>query len=523
MSLSNSPAAKQWEKIGIRHHHGINVPVFSLHSEKSAGIGEYPDFLSLINFCKDIGFDVIQTLPLNDTGHDRSPYNALSAFALHPLFLGLANLPLVEKVPHYQERLKQLNELAKTNRIDYEKVAPLKEIFLNDYFSNTYNEISQRPDYQEFVSKHQWLLPYALFKSLKEQQNWTHWETWPTQLKSPSEKQFGELFTQNKERINFHTYIQYHCFYQMKEVKNAAEKAGVYIKGDVPILISRDSADVWHDRNYFLLHIVAGSPPDQYSSVGQDWGFPIYDWEELEKHGYDWWKRRLEVASELYHIYRIDHIVGFFRIWAIPNGRSPKEGSFLPENEDEWIPHGRKIMEMMLQSAPILPIGEDLGTVPPEVRVCMKELGIPGTKVMRWERRWNEDGGFIDVKDYPPESMTTVSTHDTDTLQLWWRHAAKEAKLYSEYKKWTYKPFLTWEQNREILYDSHHSGSLFHVNLLMEYLALFPDLISSNPQDERINVPGKVLPTNWSYRFRPSMEDLTHHTHLKMMMKNLIM
>lgn len=521
MSLKNSQASKQWEKIGIRHHHGINVPVFSLHSEKSSGIGEYTDFLPLIDFCKDIGFDVIQTLPLNDTGHDTSPYNALSANALHPLFLGLHDLPLVERVPHYQERLNQLHELVKTPKVLYDKVTTLKELFLNDYCKNTYQEISQRPDYQEFIKKHHWLGPYALFKALKEKQNWIHWEDWPLKYKSPSEKQFAELFTENKERIDFHTYIQYHCFNQMKLVKETAEKAGIFIKGDIPILISRDSADVWYDRHYFLLHIVAGSPPDQYSAIGQDWGFPVYDWEELERNSYDWWKRRLEVASELYHIYRIDHIVGFFRLWTIPKGRLPKEGQFLPADETRWIPHGKKLMEMMLQSALILPIGEDLGTVPPDVRATMKELGIPGTKVMRWERKWKEDGSFIDVKDYAPESMTTVSTHDTDTLPLWWRHSAKEAKLYSECKGWTYKPFLTWEQNREILYDSHHSNSLFHINLLMEYLALFPDQISSNPQDERINVPGKVLSTNWSYRFRPSLEDLNDHTHLKTLMKNL--
>lgn len=275
-------------------------------------------------------------------------------------------------------------------------------------------------------------------------------------------------------------------------------------------------------RHYFFLHQAAGAPPDMYSRDGQYWGFPTYDWEELEKQDFDWWRERLQIASHLYNLYRIDHVVGFFRMWAIPLGKPAKEGSFTPAGEHEWIPLGKRLMEMMIKSSPILPIGEDLGLVPPEVKQCLYDLGICGTKMMRWERRWDKDGSFIPIEEYQPMTMSTVSTHDSDTLQLWWRHFPNEAKVFSEFKGWDYKPFLTQERHKEILWDSHHSASLFHINLLQEYLALFPELVSENPNSERINIPGKILDTNWTYRFRPTVEKIIAHIPLRQAMLDII-
>jgi len=521
-SLLRSPAGKQWKKIGVYPHHGIAFPLFSLHSEKSSGIGEYPDLLPMIDFCKEVGMDVLQLLPLNDTGPDPSPYNGISAFALNPLFLGIRDLPSIEKVPDYQEKLAALHALCASVRIQYPDLIVKRKKFLREYFELVFKEISQTSDYKKFIEKHSWLPAYALFKAIKESQNWQPWETWPGRLRSPSEKQFEELLEEYRESVDYHTFLQYFCFRQMKEVKEAAQKKGVLLKGDVPILLSRNSADVWWDRHYFLLHMVAGSPPDAFAEAGQEWGFPLYDWQEMEKHRYEWWETRLKVVSEFYHLYRIDHVVGFFRIWAIPLGRKANEGAYLPADERMWIPQGKKIMKMMLEAAPLLPIGEDLGTVPDEVRQALTELGIPGTKVMRWERKWHEDRSFIPHQEYNPVSMTTVSTHDSDTIQLWWRHAPKEAKHFAYEKGWDYKPFLTLEQNEEILRDSHHSSSLFHINLLMEYLAHFPALISSNPQDERINVPGRSSTLNWTYRFRSSTEELLRNEPLKTFIRSVI-
>ena len=176
----------------------------------------------------------------------------------------------------------------------------------------------------------------------------------------------------------------------------------------------------------------------------------------------------------------------------------------------------------MLQSSPMLPIGEDLGVVPENVRSTLKDLGISGTKVMRWERVWNEDGRFIEIKDYIPQSLTTVSTHDSDTLPLWWKNAAQESQFYAKFKGWIWQEYITRDQQIAILKDSHHTTSLFHINLLQEYLALFKDLSYDNPNEERINLPGTINNTNWCYRFKPTVEEIVNHKELRNTIKEIV-
>lgn len=520
--LHQTPAGPQWEKIEVRNHHGICLPLFSIHSEKSCGIGEFNDLIPLIYWCKEIGMDVIQLLPLNDMGLGTSPYNAISAFALSPLYLSLADLPQIEAIEEYQEKLSKIRYWSRTPRVKYHIVRELKFAFLREYYNRFFEDVSQSGPYMAFLEQYSWLKAYALFKVLKELHYWKHWEDWPIPLKSPSANTYNELLQEHKKACDFHIFLQFLCYQQLEEVKRIASAQGVNLKGDIPILISRDSADVWHNRHIFLLHLAAGAPPDMYSRDGQYWGFPLYDWEEQAKNNYSWWRQRLQFASHLYHLYRIDHVVGFFRMWSIPLNKPAREGTFTPSREEEWIPHGRKLMEMMLTAAPILPIGEDLGLVPTQVKECLYDLGICGTKMMRWERRWDTDGGFIPVSEYQPMTMTTVSTHDSDTLQLWWRHFPKEAKLFAEFKGWPYQPFLTLDYHQQILQDSHASASLFHINLLQEYLALFPELVSKNPNNERINIPGKILDTNWTYRFKPTVETITSHIPLKEKMLEIL-
>ncbi len=520
--LLNTAAKEQWSQIEVRPHHGICLPLFSLHSQNSGGVGEFLDLIPMILWCKEIGLDVIQLLPLNDNGLGTSPYNALSAFALSPLNINLQTLPGIEEVEHFQEKLSKIQYWNNTPRVKYHIVRELKMSIFRDYFNLMFSEISQGEDYQRFLSENAWLESYALFKAIKEIHFWKSWEDWPPHLKSPSKSIYQELLKEYENACHFHTFLQYFCFQQFESVKKIASENGIKLKGDIPILISRDSADVWHNRHIFHLELAAGAPPDQFTSLGQYWGFPIYDWEELEKSGYSWWKERLKSAAHLYHLYRIDHVVGFFRMWSIPLDKPAIEGTFVPQQEHEWIPHGQKLMAMMLQSAPILPIGEDLGLVPTSVKQALQDLGICGTKVMRWEKNWDGDGSFIPTNEYPEISMTTVSTHDTDTLQLWWRHSPKEAKQYAESKGWHYVPFLSLENQEAILRDSHKSRSLFHINLFQEYLALFPELVSANPNNERINIPGKILDTNWTYRFKPSVEQIISHPALKQKLKDII-
>jgi len=522
--LNASATGTQWKKIGIRDHHGINVPLFSLHSQHSCGIGEYPDLIPLIDWCHAIGFDVIQLLPLNDTGPETSPYCALSAYALNPIHLGLSHLDHASENSSLNKQISELQQLTtRTQRVDYKSVQTRKDHFLREYYRLYGSTITAQNEYKTFKERQSfWLNDYALFKALKVQQGWHPWEEWPPFLRDPDPSFFSSPPANIKEEADYHIFLQYLCFMQFTNVKAHAEEKNVFIKGDIPILINRESADVWRHRNFFFLDIVAGAPPDMYSQEGQKWGFPLYNWDAIASQQYRWWIERLAVATNFYHIYRIDHIVGFFRIWGIPLQHTARDGRFIPEDTNTWIPHGETIMKVMLANSSMLPIGEDLGTIPPEVRVCLKTLGICGTKVMRWERRWNEDRGYINPKDYPKESMTTVSTHDSETLEIWWKKQTEEAKLYATTRGWTYDPTLTQQQRFAILQASHHSGSLFHINLLNEYLALFPNLVWPNPEDERINFPGTISDRNWSYRTLPFLEEITANAALKQNMTELL-
>lgn len=521
--LLHGPAASQWKVIGAKQHHGINLPLFSLRSKQSCGIGEYPDLLPLIDWCKSLGMDVIQLLPLNDGGPERSPYAALSAFALNPLNLGLARLPHLNLMPDAAEMIEELQKLNALQRIAYPIVQAKREAFLRHYFKTVGPLVIASPPFLDFLQKNPWLETYSLFKALKIATQWHSWEEWPPEWRDPSPTYFQVLLDANRDEIFYHSLLQYFCFEQLGGVQKAARQKGVFIKGDLPILIGRESADVWHTRKYFDLEYSAGAPPDMFSYDGQNWGFPLYDWNSLEEQDYKFWKTRLQVAQQCYDIYRIDHIVGFFRIWALSKGQSAKEGHFIPSDPSQWIGHGEKLMRMLLANCTMLPIGEDLGTIPPAVRTSLCDLGICGTKVIRWERDWNRDQRFIPIQDYNPASMTTVSTHDSETLQLWWRNCPQEARDYSAFKGWEYQEILSPERHHEILWDSHHSSSLFHVNLLQEYLALIPDMTSPDPEDERINIPGEVSDRNWTYCFRPSLEEIISSEPLAQLIRGLLL
>lgn len=516
-ALQTTPAAKQWDRVGIHHHHGINIPLFSLHSKDSCGIGEYYDLLPLISWCQQLGLSIIQLLPLNDTGGDNSPYSAISAFALNPLHLSLKALPDAASVPIPPE----LTGLANTPRIDYRSVRMGKEKFLRAYFQRQFAIVGKTKDYQQFLSAHQWLDNYALFRALKQESNWQPWKSWASEVAHPTAQTLKEMKSTYAAEMNLHRFIQYLCFQQMQAVKKAANAVGVFLKGDIPICCGAESADAWLESKIFLPGYTAGAPPDRYSQEGQNWGFPVYDWKELEKRNYDWWRQRLAVADHLYDLYRIDHIVGLFRIWAIPEGKSGENGLFLPKDPKTWIEHGKKILLMLLNSSSMLPVGEDLGTIPPEVRVCLRELGICGTKVMRWERAWKEDGRLIPVSEYEPISMTTVSTHDSDTESLWWQNSPGEAELYCTSMDWSYAPTINQQYLFEILRASHLSTSLLHINLLHEYLSLIPDLAWPEPAMDRINLPGVISEKNWSYRFRPSVETIVSHAELSTLFRRL--
>lgn len=482
--LEGKAALPHWQKIGIHHHHGINVPLFSLHSQLSSGIGEYLDLLPLIRTLPEMGFDTLQLLPLNDTGQLASPYSAISAQALNPLHISLH--PFTDaKMPCHGRR------------VNYPAVRRFKLEALRTYFDREFQQISGSDAYQSFVNENTWLDTYAAFLALKQDNGWTKWQTWSHH---PS---LEEALRDHPDEVNFHKMVQYFAFTQMKQVKQVATECGVYIKGDLPILLRPNSADVYWNQEWFDLTESAGAPPDMYAPDGQDWGFPLYRWDVLEKAGFPFWRQRLKVASDLYHLYRVDHVVGLFRIWAA------KAKVFRPKDDTKWIPQGRKLLTMMLEASPMLPIAEDLGVVPDTVRQELEDLGIPGTSVIRWERKWETDGSFIPHDAYRPLSLSCVSTHDSELLGEWWTTMKSERTAFCRFMHWKNSKILSLKKRIETLQACHQTASLFHVNLLGEYLAIRDNWCDPDPSRDRINVPGLVADTNWSVRIKPSVEEIT--------------
>ncbi len=516
------PAKEQWKPFPLVPHHGIDIPLSALRSKKSSGIGEIKDLIPLIDWCSELKIQIIQLLPLNDSGNDPSPYNALSSCAINPIYLSLWDLPYLETDKGLQKALDEFQLHDHVQRVAYYDVQSHKMTWLRTYFEKFATTFSKDQAFVKYITDNPWLKTYGLYKVLKNQLGQNSWLTWPKNLKELSTAEREELINKNWPEVCFFITLQYLCYLQLKQVKEYAHQKGVFIKGDIPILISPDSSDVWTHPEYFDLTLAAGAPPDTYNTEGQYWGFPLYVWEVKKKSQYSWWKQRLSYASNFYDIFRIDHVVGFFRIWGIPLGAPPSEGRFIPFDKSLWLPEGREHLEMILRYSPMLPIAEDLGLVPTEVRETLAELGICGTKVMRWEREWKTDGSYIPIQEYPILSMTTVSTHDSETLVQWWTNNPEEAETYAKFKGWIYTPDFTRKMRLSILWDSHHSSSIFHINLLQEYLCLFPELSWSNPDEERINIPGKQLPTNWTYRFRPSVEEFTSHQRLKEAMQAVI-
>ncbi len=513
------PSYKAWTKVGIYPHHGLNIPLFSIRTKKSSGIGEFLDLLPLIDWCASLNVGIIQMLPLNDSGLDPSPYNAHSSCALHPIYLSLHALPYIEGL---EKELKRFTFLNHTSSLLYHAVLEKKLTFLKEYLKTKGEEIKKEKEYSLFLQKQEWLLPYALFKVLKDHFHQKHWQDWPEEFKEMTNRHLKILYHQYVQEIEFYTLLQYLSFSQLKQVKTYADSKNILLKGDVPILISPDSCDVWLHRSFFNLDFAVGSPPNKLDPEGQYWGFPLYNWKALEQNHYEWWKKRLLFAKEFYHIFRIDHIIGFFRLFAIPRGQSPKEGSFIPNQQGIIEAQGKAMLDLLTRLSDVLPIGEDLGDVPPFVAHSLKEFGIPGTKVVRWQRRWEQKGEFIPYSEYEPMSMTTLSTHDIDTVPLWWEKNPEEAKAYAAFKKWSYQEKLSKEHLFEILWESHHTTSLFHINLLQEYLSLVPELTWANPEKERINYPGTIQKKNWSYRYKMCLEVLINHAKLNKLMQKIM-
>lgn len=298
---------------------GTAVPVFSLRSEDDFGTGEFADLKKMVDWAVATGQHVIQLLPINDTTMtgtwtDSYPYNANSSFALHPQFM---NLPAAG-VPADGEYLRLRQELNALPQVDYERVNREKLRLLRKTFENGGAEILSKKPFREFLCLNErWLLPYALFCTLRDEYATADFTRWGKYAKY-DRKVLEEYRGKHRREVDFHCFVQYHLHLQLSDACAYAHSRGVILKGDLPIGVSPTSADAWLAPRLFNMDSQAGAPPDAFSAFGQNWGFPTYDWKRMAGDSFGWWKSRLAKMSEYFDAFRIDHILGFFRIWEIP-------------------------------------------------------------------------------------------------------------------------------------------------------------------------------------------------------------
>ncbi len=305
---------------------GVAIPVFSLRTEKSFGVGEFMDLKVLVDWAIKAGMKLVQILPVNDTvaNHtwkDSYPYAAISVFALHPVYLNLSAMGKLSDKKLMESFQKKGRKLNKLDTFDYVSVMDLKSKYFKLLYDQNKDTFQKDKKYKKFFKENkEWLIPYAAFSCLRDRYGTPDFTKWPAystydeaeiqKLVKPTNRDFDDFAV--------HYFIQYHLHLQLSEVVEYARSKGVILKGDLPIGIYRDSVDAWVEPKLYHMNKQAGAPPDAYSITGQNWRFPTYNWDEMTKDNYAWWRRRLSQMAKYFDAYRIDHILGFFRIWEIP-------------------------------------------------------------------------------------------------------------------------------------------------------------------------------------------------------------
>ena len=301
---------------------GAVVPVGALRSKNGMGVGEFSDLAEFALLCKKMKLGIIQILPVNDTGFESSPYSSLTAFGLHPLYLRLEELEEFKSADNsIKKRIKEARDkFDKAARFSHYQVLKEKLEICRLIFDTQKQDIVKSAaggKLAAWIKENSWVKEYAVYRRLKEANGGKSWKDWPehhTVTGADIEALWNDKSL--REEHVFWAWLQEALDAQFSKASQAIAAAGIALEGDLPILMNEDSCDVWAHPEIFIQELSAGAPPDMYSPGGQNWGFPIYDWEAQEKDNYSWWRKRLDVAGKYYNAYRIDHVLGFFRIWA---------------------------------------------------------------------------------------------------------------------------------------------------------------------------------------------------------------
>jgi 4-alpha-glucanotransferase len=492
-------------------HAGLLVPLFSLASRQGWGIGEIPDLAAASRWMQRAGLDLLLMLPVNEMASGQhSPYSTLSAMAIDPIYIRLADVAdfaaLGGEAALDAETRAAIAEVRAAPRIDYPRVRALKRAALRKAFER-YESIpharhaSRAVALAAFVERERdWLADYTLFRALHDAFDRRPWWDWPEPLARRNEEALAEARARLAREIRFFEYVQWIADAQWAEARRRA--APVQLFGDLPFMVGADSADVWAGDHAFARDLSVGTPPDAFSDVGQDWGLPAYRWDVVVREDFRWLRERAHRGTELFDGYRVDHVIGFYRTWVRPTEGVPH---FTPADESDQRELGRRVMQVFLESGACI-VAEDLGTVPDFLRQSLAELQVPGYKVFRWEREWEQSGQpFRDPASYPALSLATTGTHDTDTLAEWWDTAPlgeREAILR-----------LPGLEGRVRASDAF---SVSVRDALLELvLASGSNLVVIPIQDvfgwrDRVNTPATVGETNWTWRLPWPVDTLTH-------------
>jgi 4-alpha-glucanotransferase len=525
---------------------GLLVPTFALRTENDLGVGDTSAMKEAIDFCSRNGIGILQVLPINETGGDNSPYNAISSAALDPELLSVTpdSVPYLDR-EFFNKTIDQcsINSL-REGPVNHPQVKKLKLALLKNAFDNFISlaSASERMQWDRFKERNAtWLEHYVLFRALVDEQNGdARWPLWPATFSNPEKAKEWLSQASNaseiKKALELHGFVQWLAEEQWLSVRAYAEERAVSLMGDIPFGVSRYSADVWAQPWLFDLDWSGGAPPEKFFATdefvrkwGQNWGVPIYRWDEHEKDNFAWWRRRIHSVTKIFHYFRIDHVLGFFRVYAFPwiperndefvelteeeafektGGKLPR---FVPrddeteENRELNCADGKKFLEMTMDAAGNAGIvAEDLGIVPPYCRPLLDKLSIPGFYVPLFERN-ESDRSYKTMAQIPRLSLATYGTHDHEPIVSFYEnlvarwHGPDGDNGWQEIRRLMRFLDLDPDQPPE-QYNNQLAESFFETLLNSDtWLAVLmvTDLLGLKL---RFNEPGPASPYNWSQR-----------------------
>ena len=546
---------------------GVLAPLFALRTESDLGIGDLDGLRQFIDWAAEIGFKLVQILPINEMGGDHSPYNAISAVALEPSTLHLApGSPEDLSQPDFDEVIGQLDlEKLRKGPVKHGRVRKAKMALLEKAYARfQQREPAASADFDKFCeAEAAWLRDYAFFRALMEDIGDKEiWDEWKEKHRSPEAArewlaaQSPEKQAQFNERTRFFQYVQWVAFDQWKAARRYAEERGVTLMGDIPFGVNYYSADVYSRRDEFALEWSGGAPPEPYfkddeftQKWGQNWGIPLYRWEVMRARNLDWWRWRVRGVQQIFHVFRIDHVLGFYRIYAFP-WRPTRNADYLPlsfeqmrektggafpqfyprddsnsENCEANRREGEEYLCAVLEeSRETRVVGEDLGTVPDYVRPSLRSLGIAGFKIPQWEN--HPDGRSIPGAEYQRLSVATYATHDHKPLRAMWEEAFEESSTTKEQARNDLAKIAefagiaapTTESDFDRDFYRPVMEALFRSESWIA-LVMITDLLA---RKDRFNVPGTAASSNWSRRMWKTVRGLKESRSVRKRMQLIL-